>query len=383
MSTPRLTPTERDQAIDHLVDRVLRTRAECGQRYPLFAVPAGGSWTTSRRGSWCAGTWIGLLRMAAAHSGDTSTARAALNRARSLVHWVDTDTVFRAMVVHCATDPADAPDAVANDSAVAQLRQQCARSLTSAFSPLLGAIPDGTSLGRGALGSRLCTMDATASVIGLLTTAPQVPGASSVAHRHTKALLGGVLPDGRVYVERRLRVDGRGTDPVGRPGIWARGQAWALLGAAGAVGAWGAAWLPQARALAAHWMALPVPPPDIEGQAGPVDTAATAIAADALRLLTCADPQCATAHQAAVHRLCATLVHTYLTGTAPRSPPGTPPGVLTHSCYRTGPRGRQQVECVWGEYHLLRALAGIDDAQHPKARRGAGQQSSRERRDGR
>jgi unsaturated chondroitin disaccharide hydrolase len=356
-----LTSTERDQAIDHLVDRVLRTRAECGQRYPLFAVPAGGPWTTSRRGSWCAGTWIGLLRIAAARSGDTRTARDALDRARSLAHWVGTDTVFRAMVLHCATDPADAPDAVANDSAVARLREQCAQALTAAFSPVLGAIPDGTALGRGGLGSRTCSIDATASVIGLLTTAPQVPGASSVARRHTQTLLGSALPDGRVHAERRLRVDGLGTEPAGRPGIWARGQAWALLGGAAAVRAWGAAWLAPARALAACWMTLPVPPPDIEGQPGPVDTAATAIAADALRLAAAADPQRATAYRAAAHRLCATLARTYLTGTAPRSPPGTPPGVLTHSCYRTGLRGWQQVECVWGEYHLLRALGSIGE----------------------
>ena len=375
MNTPTLTPTERDQAIDYLVDRVLRTRAECGQRYPLFAVPAGGPWTTSRRGSWCAGTWIGLLRIAAAHSGDTGTARDALDRARSLARWVDTDTVFRAMVVHCATDPADAPDAVANDSTVTHLRQQCARSLTSAYSPALGAIPDGTALGRGALGTRTCTVDATAAVIELLTPAPQVPGAARVAHRHTRTLLGCELPDGRVPAKRWLRVDGLGTKPVGCPGTWARGQAWALLGAAAAVRAWGAAWLAPARALAAHWIALPVPPPDIEGQPDPVDTAATAIAADALRLLAGADPQHAAAHQATRHRLCATLARTHLTGTAPQSPPGTPTGVLTHSCYQTGPQGRQQVECVWGEYHLLRALAGTDDTPPPRRRRGAGQQS--------
>jgi len=364
MNAPRLTPTERDRAVDHLVDRVLRTRVECGQRYPLFAVPPGGLWTTSRRGSWCAGTWIGLLRIAAARTDDTNTAHDALDRARSLAHWVDTDTVFRAMVMHCATDPADAPDAVANDSTVTRLRQQCAQSLTSAYSPVLDAIPDGTALGRDALGSRTCTIDATASVIGLLTTTPQVPGASSVARRHAQALLSCAVPDGRVPAEHRLRADGIGIEPVGRPGAWARGQAWALLGAAAAVRAWGSAWLAPARALAAYWMTPPVPPPDIEGQTGPVDTAATAIAADALRLLAAADPQHATSHRAAMHHLCATLARSYLTGTAPRrSSPGTPPGVLTHSCYRTGPQGRQQVECVWGEYHLLRALGGIDDAQ--------------------
>jgi hypothetical protein len=118
-----------------------------------------------------------------------------------------------------------------------------------------------------------------------------------------------------------------------------------------------------------------VPPADIEGQPGLVDTAATAIAADALRLLTAVDSQRATVHQAAADRLSAALARTHLTGTAARCPPGTPPGALTHSCYQTGPRGRQQVECVWGEYHLLRALAGTDDAPRPSDPRCADEQT--------
>jgi unsaturated chondroitin disaccharide hydrolase len=358
MTAPPLTPAERHRAIDNLVDRVLRTRVECGPRYPVFAAPAGGPWTTSRAGSWCAGTWIGLLRLAADRSGDTATARDALERARGLRPWVSADTVSRAMVLSCATDPADAPDAVANDPAVAALREDCARSLTAAFSPALGAIPEGTALGRGALGARTCTVDATSSVIGLLTTSPRVLGASMVAGRHAQTLLGAQAPDGRLPAEHRLRADGTGIEPVGRAGTWARGQAWALLGAAAAVRAWGAAWLAPARAIATYWTTLPVPPPDIDGETGPVDTAATAIAADALRLLAAADYECASAYRAVAHRLCATLTRTYLTGTAPQLPPGMPPGVLIHSCYRTGPLARQQVECVWGEYHLLRALMG-------------------------
>lgn len=358
MTAPPLTSTERDRAIDNLVDRVLRTRVECGQRYPVVAAPAGGPWTTSRTGSWCAGTWIGLLRLAADRSSDTATARDALDRARGLGHWVSTDTVSRAMVLSCATDPEDAPDAVANDPAVAALREDCARSLTAAFRPVLGAIPDGTALGRGVRGARTCTVDATSSVIGLLTTSPQVSGASSVAGRHARTLLGTRTSDGRLPAEHRLRADGTGIEPIGRAGAWARGQAWALLGAAAAVRAWGAAWLAPARAIAAHWTTLPVPPPDLEGERSPVDTAATAIAADALRLLAAADSECASAYRAVAHRLCATLARTHLTGSAPWLPPEMPPGVLTHSCYRTGPLGRQQVECVWGEYHLLRALMG-------------------------
>lgn len=362
MTAPPLTSVERDRAIDNLVDRVLRTRAECGQRYPVFAAPAGGAWTTSRRGSWCAGTWIGLLRLAAVRSGDTATAQDALDRARGLEHWVWTDTVFRAMVLHCSTDPADAPDTVANDPGVARLREQCARALTAAFSPALGAIPDGPGLGRGALGARTCTVDALSSVISLMTTSSQVPGAQAVAGRHAQTLLGAVAPNGRVYAERRLRADGAGPEPVGRAAAWARGQAWALLGAAAAVHAWGHGWLAQARAIATYWTTLPLPPPDIAGENHPVDTAATAIAADALQLLATADPEYATAHRAAANSLCAELARTHLTGTMSRPPPGTPPGVLTHSCYQTGPHGRQQVECVWGEYHLLRALGGSDAA---------------------
>ncbi|MGB6226591.1 MAG: hypothetical protein WBF76_14815, partial [Pseudonocardiaceae bacterium] len=190
MSAPALTVAERDRAIDDLVDRVLRTQRECGQRYPLFAAPAGGPWTTSRRGSWCAGSWIGLLRLAAARSGDAETARDALARARSLQPWVTTNAVARAMVLYSATDPADASDAVVCDPAVARLRENGARALAAAFSHALGAIPDGTALGKGEVGARTCTVDATSSVIGLLCAAPKVPGAQNVARQHARTLLG-------------------------------------------------------------------------------------------------------------------------------------------------------------------------------------------------
>jgi unsaturated chondroitin disaccharide hydrolase len=362
VTAPELTRAERDRAIDDLVDRVLRTQGECGPRYPLFAAPAGGPWTTSRRGSWCAGAWIGLLRLAAARSGDTATARNALDRARSLQPWVTTDTVARAMVLHTATNSTDAHDEVACDPAVARLREDGARALTAAFCPALGAIPDGTALGRGELGARTCTVDATSSVIGLLHAAPQVPGAQQVAQRHARTLLGATTSDGRVHAEHRLRAEGTGPEPIGRAGAWARGQAWALLSAAGAVRAWGAPWLAPARAIAAHWTTLPVPPPDVAGEPDPVDTAAAAIAADALRLLATADLERSAAHRAAAQGLCAELARTHLTGSAPGLLPQAPRGVLAHACYRTGPRGREQLECVWGGYHLLRALCGTDVA---------------------
>lgn len=368
MIGPALTPAERARAADDLVDRVLRTRAACGERYPLFAAPAGGSWTTSRRGSWCAGIWIGLLRLAAAHSGEAAVAREAFDRARGLEHWVTTDAVTRAMVLHCATDPADAQDTVTRSPVLQRLREDGARALATAFSPDLGAIPDGTALGHGEPGARTCSVDATAAVIDLLHGALRVPGAPEVAWWHARTLLGAVTPDGRLSAAHRLRADGIGTEPVGRAGAWARGQAWALLGAARAVHAWGEPWLAPARMIAGHWATLPVPPPDTAGEAVPVDTAAAAIAADGLRLLAAADPERAASNHAAAEALCAALVRGHLTGSAPGVLPGAPRGVLADACYRTGPRVREQVECVWGCYHLLRALGDTGAAVVPAFR---------------
>ncbi|MGB8258274.1 MAG: hypothetical protein WCE71_23405, partial [Pseudonocardiaceae bacterium] len=279
---------------------------------------------------------------------------------RSLQPWVTTNAVARAMVLYSATDPADASDAVVCDPAVARLRENGARALAAAFSHALGAIPDGTALGKGEVGARTCTVDATSSVIGLLCAAPKVPGAQNVARQHARTLLGAAAPDGRVHPEHRLRADGTGSEPIGCAGAWARGQAWALLGATEAVRVWGAPWLAPARAIAANWTTLPVPPADVAGEPGPVDTSAAAIAADALRLLAAADPERSAAHRAAAQNLCAELVRAHLTGSAPGLLPKSPRGVLAHACYRTGPRGREQVECVWGGYHLLRALCDTD-----------------------
>jgi unsaturated chondroitin disaccharide hydrolase len=58
-------------ALDAVLNRVAVIAEQVVDRFPLFADPGSGHWTTSRRGSWVGGFWAGLwwLRVAALGRG--------------------------------------------------------------------------------------------------------------------------------------------------------------------------------------------------------------------------------------------------------------------------------------------------------------------------
>ncbi|MEJ8641349.1 hypothetical protein WKI68_07435 [Streptomyces sp. MS1.HAVA.3] len=56
------TPGDRlGQALADAIERVAVTGAAVGSRFPLYAEPGDGRWTTTGRGSWTGGFWAGLL----------------------------------------------------------------------------------------------------------------------------------------------------------------------------------------------------------------------------------------------------------------------------------------------------------------------------------
>ncbi|MFD4861899.1 hypothetical protein [Streptomyces atratus] len=65
-SRPDTDAAPRETALGLLLQRVHGTASAVGDRFPLYADPADGRWTTTRRGSWTGGFWAGLLRLATA-----------------------------------------------------------------------------------------------------------------------------------------------------------------------------------------------------------------------------------------------------------------------------------------------------------------------------
>ncbi|MFI8962419.1 sugar ABC transporter permease [Streptomyces sp. NPDC053493] len=112
-----------EEALTLLLDRVARTDAEVGPRFPLHADPRTGHWTTTSRGSWTGGFWAGLLWL---HARRTTATAAGAATAESAT----------------AADSATAPvsGATAADSATAP--ESAATAAGSARAPETGADSD-------------------------------------------------------------------------------------------------------------------------------------------------------------------------------------------------------------------------------------------------
>ncbi|MGH3611896.1 MAG: glucuronyl hydrolase [Pseudonocardia sp.] len=349
----RLRPDERSCAVSHLVEHVERLHRASGDRFPV-ARAVGEDWLLSRRGSWSAGCWAASLWLSARVRDDRRA-----SAARACTEWLarsaDEDTSARATIFWLGS--AAAPPLM--DVRVWERARDVTARVVGTFDAARGIVPDGAALGRGAAGLHEAMIDAGFAVSRLLHRMDgAVPGAGAVAQRHVETLLSGVTDGGRAHVTCG---GGPPAGPCGNAGVWARGQAWALLAAVAA--GWdapGDGALDHARALARHFAALPVPAPDlleaVPQGAQPVrpsivDTGATAIAAYALLGLAEQDPVDGERHRALAENLLAVLVRAHLTD---------PRAGLLHGSYRLTGLHAQEVESVWGNFFLLAALLVTD-----------------------
>ncbi|GAA0916044.1 hypothetical protein [Nonomuraea longicatena] len=177
-----------ERTLAAMLDRVAATEAAVGTRWPLFADPETGEWTTTGRGSWAGGFWAGLLNLRATLGTDpaarTAARTAARRRASALAPWTGADTATRGLIFWYGTAFTDLGD----------LRAAAADALLAAYDPDLGVIPWGAAFG----GPReLARVD---SLPGL------VP------------LLGGAGPEGlrvmRHHLDRHVDLVTRGAPPI-------------------------------------------------------------------------------------------------------------------------------------------------------------------------
>ncbi|MCP3820892.1 sugar ABC transporter permease [Streptomyces sp. A3M-1-3] len=348
-----------ERALAALLGRVAVTEAEVGHRFPLFADPDGGRWTTTGRGSWTGGFWAGLLWLRALHTGaegDRAVASACTGR---LADWVPADTATRGLILWYGTALAT------GDARAAELRERAGRTCLAAMDPRLGLVPWGSAFGGPRL---LARVDGVPGMVPLLAAVGPEGAAAAGSHldRHLDVCLheGLLRPACRFEAETGWRAC---DDP---PPGWSRGSAWLMLAVADAIHCLGAderkpRRLAAARQLAAPWTvagAPLVPAADAALPDGPSDTSAAAIAAVALlKLARTAGPQ-ATEFQARAVATLHHLAHAHLTGTGA----GRPPGMLLNGCYDAARGTAVRHELVWGDFFLafgLAALIGLVDVR--------------------
>ncbi|MEU9234188.1 sugar ABC transporter permease [Streptomyces subrutilus] len=352
-------------ALTAVLDRVTVTEAEVGARFPLYADPRDGRWTTTGRGSWTGGFWAGLLWLRARRTGNEADRTAAAAWTARLAPWAEADTATRGLIFWYATAPA--PGGAAGAEA---LRARAARACLDAYDPQAGIVPWGAALG----GTRLLARaDAVPGLVPLLAGAGPEGAAVAAAHlhRHLDLCLG---PHGAAHHGRPRPAwqfdPAAGWRPRADPAPgWSRGEAWLLLAVADALlrpavsGHRPQRLASAAGQLLARTGALTgrlVPPDAVSRPLGPVDTSAAAITAVALlKLSRIPGPRAA----ACAHR--ATAILGRLAGAHLTSPGGgRPAGMLLDGCYDAAKGLAVRHELVWGDFFLalgLAALGGLVD----------------------
>ncbi|MGW6985381.1 sugar ABC transporter permease [Streptomyces sp. NPDC054932] len=356
-----MSTTGLDRTFEAVMERVAVTAEAVGPRFPLYAEPEDGRWTSTGRGSWTGGFWAGLLWLRARHTGDGADRRAAAACTARLEPWARADTATRGLILWYGTDPSG------GDAETAALRARAARALLAAHDPELGLVPWGDALGGPRL---LARVDGVPGAVPLLAGAGPRGAAAAAAHlhRHLDLCLGtGRAPDEGSRLRPALRFDaGVGWQPCEDPPPgWSRGRAWLLLAVADALlcpelaAAGSAARLDEAVELllvqGEFPAAAPVPAADTARPDGPLDTSAAAITAVALlKLARVPGPRAAR---------CADRAEAILGGLAERHVSvrgaGRPPGMLLDGCYDAAKGLAVRHELVWGDFFLALGLAAL------------------------
>ncbi|MCP3758309.1 sugar ABC transporter permease [Streptomyces sp. TBY4] len=399
------------KALVEVLDQVARTAAEVGEgRFPLYADPETGEWTTTGRGSWAGGFWAGLLWLRARHTGAEADRAAASACTARLGGWVEADTATRGLILWYGTALAG------GDAEARELRARAARACGAAVDGELGLLPWGSAFG----GPRsLARVDGLPGTVQLLA---EVDPAAAASHLRSHLTL--CLPAAGAGVGTGAGVGaavgvgagagagagaaagvgvgagaaagagagagagvGVGTGAAAGPGSgpevcrardlvpawaheagtgwracaepapgWSRGPAWLLLALADVLHRPAvAACLPGdpralAERLADAWTgpdAPLVPAADAARPDGPVDTSAAAITAVALLKLSLLPGPRAEAYARRAGQILEHLVDRHLSR-----------GRLVDGCYDAGAGLAVRHQLVWGDFFLALGLAG-------------------------
>jgi unsaturated chondroitin disaccharide hydrolase len=374
-----------NEAIDRMISRIDDTAARVGDRFPHWADPETGAWTTTPDGDWTGGYWIGMLWLAATATGQPRYRSQATSAVGRLGDRVPLQTVFKSFPLYYGA----ALGAILHDAAgPRETALATARSFARLYSPALKLVPLGAQAEEGShVGGTETSIDSLQAAPFLFWAAAEAGDATlrDIAFHHAETVIPLHLRDDGSFIQSSSLdpATGRLVRHYTHKGhsdtsTWGRAQAWGMLFstqshladrrrqswlAAATRGAdWWLAHVPADRV--AYW--------DFDDPAIPRterDTAATAIALAALsKLSRIATSEADRArYGAAAEATARALVERYLTPTRPDD--RRVPGMLTEACFnkRSDARAHDRAnrcEFIVGSYYLfesLLALAGLLD----------------------
>lgn len=339
-----LSPGRAEHVLDGLMAGVTHSHARLDGRFPLYRSP-GAEWVSSRRGSWTAGMWTGLLWLRALRSGRAEDVTAARETHRALRVWAEADTATRGLIFWYPLALSRLASVEGRDE-LEETAGRCARSLLGRFSAEHGVVPWGEAFGGP---GDLVRVDGAPGVAPLMCRARGATPESARAgarhlHRHLR-----LCWDGRDLTPV-LRWDEDAEPTRARAGYWSRGRAWLLTGFADALetGVVGPDDPALARLLDARAPLLPAA--DQREPGAGVDTGAAAI--EAVALLRLARSLTDTASAGRLRRRARELVRILADEHLTEEGHG-----LTGGAYETHEGRLTGIESVWGDFFLALAVA--------------------------
>jgi unsaturated chondroitin disaccharide hydrolase len=361
-------------ALDHMMVRIDDTAVQAKNGFPDYADPETGRWTTSPDGSWTGGFWNGMLWLAYATTRERRYLDWAERWTDLLRPRVSSENIFRSFLFYYG---AALGDILTGNSLARDVGLLGARGLATLYNANARAIP----LGREAeavsdvdVGPGDANVDGVQAT-ALLIWAARESGDESLCEigiQHALRFIefcvradGSVIQSVRFDIESGEVIKHYTHKGYSDDSIWARAQAWAMLGYA-----IDAIWEPERKEFVdtamrtADWWINHVPHDkvafwDFDAPATTAtkrDTSATAIAAAALLKLSALAPSGETRrrYREVAEATVRALVEDYLTPTRPGD--RRTPGILTGGCYNHRTGLATENELIWGDYYLFESL---------------------------
>ncbi|HDS1737543.1 glucuronyl hydrolase [Pseudomonas sp. BP8] len=240
---------KRRAAINALLKQLDSISRQCGEQFPLYRLPRDKQWKLSRRGSWLGGFWTALWWRRAAFTELSEDHDQAAFWCRQLVAQLDEPSLNRSFVFWYG---AALGGRLAEANEARQLACRAADALARDYHPEIGGWPLGPGMGGGDKGRVTLDIDALAPTLALMHLQRDA-GQIAMARNHLELCLRTLrTPTGAWASYARWQADG--SFQQGPAGQWARGQAWAMLGLAEAVGLYGGVYADAAREACEYWV---------------------------------------------------------------------------------------------------------------------------------
>jgi unsaturated chondroitin disaccharide hydrolase len=360
-----------------MLERINDTAGRVTEGFPNFADPGTGEWSTSPRGDWTGGHWVGELWLARRATGEERYGAWAARWCEALRPRATSNTIFRSFLFYYG---AALGHVLLGDEGARDVALEGARGLMTLYNPRAGVIPLGTQAEEASdIGNGEASIDAVGAISALFGWASEQTGDPSfrdAAMQHAWRHVGLCVRDDSSVCQsasfdpetgevlRRYSHKGYSEEST-----WARAQAWGMLAYA-----LSARWMPEREEFLgtavrlADWWLEHVPEdrvafwdfadpsiPNVER-----DTSATAIAAASLLKLSelVQDDGSSSRYREAAEETIRALVEGYLTPAEPDD--HRVPGILTEGCYNKHINLATKNELIWGDYYLFEALQILD-----------------------